>query len=161
MLSVRRQTITREPEPNSSFVQGQFRATFPLIIAVPVYRSVMTKITALRVALTLAFVYFGLRKLTGYSTDIAIYDAIGIGQFPRYITGSVELLGAALLWRRGSEGLAALILLATVMTGLGTLLVRVGPPYLHMVLLIAGTATLVHHHRQQLWQLTRAVTGNK
>ena len=56
--------------------------------------------TALRAALTLAFLYFGLRKLGSFNTDVAIYEAIGFGQFPRYITGSIEIIGAGLLWWR-------------------------------------------------------------
>ncbi|WP_322890157.1 MULTISPECIES: hypothetical protein [unclassified Yoonia] len=104
-------------------------------------------LTGLRAALTIAFLYFGLRKLTGYSTDIAIYDAIGFGQFPRYITGSVEVLGAALLWWRGWEGVAGLLLLATMIIGLSALLIWVGPPYLHMLALIAGTGTVAYAYR--------------
>jgi hypothetical protein len=37
--------------------------------------------TALRAAFTLAFLYFGLRKLGSLSTDVAIHEAIGFGQF--------------------------------------------------------------------------------
>jgi putative oxidoreductase len=106
-------------------------------------------LTALRAALTIAFLYFGLRKLLGYSTDVAIYDAIGFGQFPRYITGSVEVLGAALLWWRGWEGIAGLMLLATMIIGLSALLIWVGPPYLHMLVLIAGTGTVAYTYREQ------------
>ena len=109
----------------------------------------MTKITALRAILTIAFLYFGLRKLTGYSTDVGIYEAIGFGQFPRYITGSVEVLGAALLWRRGAEGFAGLLLLATMIIGLSALLIWVGPPYWHMLLLMLGTGTVAYHYRHQ------------
>ncbi|MFN3663274.1 hypothetical protein [Yoonia sp.] len=120
----------------------------------------MSKITALRAALAVAFLYFGLRKLTGYSSDIAIYEAIGFGQFPRYVTGSIEVLGAALLWRRGLEGVAGLVLLATVMIGLAVLLIWVGPPYWHMLVLIAGTGTIACHHRAQLWRLTQPTSRN-
>ncbi len=59
-------------------------------------------VTALRAALTLVFLYFGLRKLGSYPTNIAIYDTIGFGQFPRYITGSIEVAGAGLLLLLGT-----------------------------------------------------------
>jgi len=101
-----------------------------LIISGAAYLGIMTQpdfLAALRAALTIAFVYFGLRKLTGHSTDVAIYEAIGFGQFPRYVTGSVEVFGAALLWWRGWEGIAGLLLLATMITGLSALLIWVGP----------------------------------
>lgn len=109
----------------------------------------------LRVALTLAFLYFGLRKLGSFPTDVGIYDTIGFGQFPRYITGSVEVLGAALLWKRGAEGFAGLLLLATMIIGLSALLIWVGPPYWHMLALILGTGTVAWAYRAQPLQLTR------
>ena len=110
-------------------------------------------ITALRAALTLAFLYFGLRKLGSYSTDVAIYEAIGFGQFPRYITGSIEVIGAALLWKRGFEGFAGLLLLGTMIVGLSALLIWVGPPYWHMLLLIIGTASVALSYRDQITKL--------
>ena len=116
----------------------------------------MTRANALlilRITLTLAFLYFGLRKLISYETDVAIYEAIGFGQFPRYITGSVELIGAALLWVRGWQGIAGLLLLVTMLIGLSALLIWVGPPYWHMVLLIAGTGTVAWAYRGQTLRL--------
>ncbi|WP_108388456.1 hypothetical protein [Yoonia sediminilitoris] len=110
-------------------------------------------INFLRGALALAFLYFGLRKLVGYHVDVAIYEAIGFGQFPRYITGTVEVTGALLLWKRGLEGFAALLLLATVTIGLCALLLWVGPPYWHMIALIIASSTMVGHHRRQILQL--------
>lgn len=112
-------------------------------------------ITLLRAALTLAFLYFGIRKLIGYHVDVGIYEAIGFGQFPRYVTGSVEVLGAALLWVRGAEGFAGLLLLATMLIGLSALLIWVGPPYWHMLVLIAGTTTVAWIYRAQPLQLIR------
>ncbi len=114
-----------------------------------------TALTLLKAALTVAFLYFGLRKLLGYHVDVGIYEAIGFGQFPRYITGSVEVLGAALSWRRGAEGFAGLLLLATMIIGLSALLIWVGPPYWHMLVLMAGSATVAWVHRDQLLRLIR------
>ena len=117
-------------------------------------------LAALRAALTLAFLYFGLRKLTGHSADIAIYEAIGFGQFPRYVTGSVEVLGAALLWWRGWEGIAGLVLLATMITGLSALLIWVGPPYLHMLALMAGTASVAYAYRAETLDRVTQLRGS-
>ena len=110
-------------------------------------------ISALRAALTIAFLYFGLRKLGSFSTDVAIYEAIGFGQFPRYITGSVEVIGAGLLWLKGWEGFGGLLLLGTMFVGLSALLIWVGPPYWHMLLLILGTGTVTWVYRDQIARL--------
>lgn len=112
-------------------------------------------ITVLRAVLTVTFLYFGLRKLGSFSTDVAIYEAIGFGQFPRYITGSIELVGAALLWRRGWEGLAGLLLLGTMIVGLSALLIWVGPPYWHMLMLVVGTGAVAWAYRSQIIGLIR------
>jgi putative oxidoreductase len=109
----------------------------------------------LRAVLTVAFLYFGLRKLGSFATDVAIYDAIGFGQFPRYITGSIEVIGAGLLWRRGWEGLAGLLLLGTIIVGLSALLIWVGPPYWHMLLLMVGTGAVAWAYRAQVTALIR------
>lgn len=111
--------------------------------------------TALRAALTIAFLYFGLRKLGSFSTDVAIYEAIGFGQFPRFITGSIEVMGAGLLWWRGWEGRAGLLLLGTMIVGLSALLIWVGPPYWHMLMLIVGTGAVTWVYRDQIAGLLR------
>jgi hypothetical protein len=47
---------------------------------------------------------------------IALFDAVGIGQWFRYVTGSLEVLGALLLVVPGKTALGA-VLLACVMAG--------------------------------------------
>jgi putative oxidoreductase len=70
----------------------------------------------LQVLLALAFVGAGSGKLLGSADMIALFDAIGIGQWFRYVTGSLEVLGALLLIIPGSAALGA-VLLACVMAG--------------------------------------------
>lgn len=107
-------------------------------------------ITALRAALTIAFLYFGLRKLGSFHVDVGIYEAIGFGQFPRYVTGSIEVVGATLLWVRGWQGVAGLLLLGTMIVGLSALLIWVGPPYWHMLVLMIGAGTVACVYRQDI-----------
>ena len=47
---------------------------------------------------------------------IALFDAVGIGQWFRYVTGSLEVLGALLLIVPGKSAFGA-VLLACVMAG--------------------------------------------
>ena len=107
----------------------------------------------LRAGLTLAFIYYGLRKLGGDPRDITIYQAIGFGQFPRYVTGTVEVTGALLLWVRGWRGVAGLILMVTICVGLTALLLWAGPPYWHMLVLIAGSGTVAWVYRADTLRL--------
>ena len=107
----------------------------------------------LRVILTAAFLYFGLRKLLAAKPDVEIYDAIGYGQWPRPITGSVEVICAILLWIPGLQGLAALGLFVTIFVGATALTLFTNLPRWHMVILLAGTATLAWHDRADILSL--------
>ncbi len=111
----------------------------------------MTAIIAfLRAALTVAFLYFGLRKLLSGAADVAIYDAIGFGQWPRYVTGTVEVACAIGLWFPGIQGLAALGLMATVIVGTFALVFFTTLPFWHLILLAACAAVVAWSYAGQI-----------
>jgi putative oxidoreductase len=58
----------------------------------------------------------GSAKLLGNADMIALFDAVAIGQWFRYVTGSLEVLGALLLLVPGTIAFGA-VLLACVMAG--------------------------------------------
>src|SRR5947208_14120115 len=64
----------------------------------------------------LAFVAAGSGKLLGSAQMIALFDAVGVGQWFRYATGLLEVLGAVLLVVPGKAAFGA-VLLAAVMAG--------------------------------------------
>jgi putative oxidoreductase len=70
----------------------------------------------LQVLVALAFVAAGSGKLLGTADMIALFQAVGIGQWFRYVTGLLEVLGAVLLLVPGKAALGA-VLLACVMAG--------------------------------------------
>ena len=70
----------------------------------------------LQVLAALAFLAAGSGKLLGSADMIALFDAVGVGQWFRYVTGSLEVLGALLLIVPGKAALGA-VLLACVMAG--------------------------------------------
>ena len=51
----------------------------------------------LQVLLALAFVAAGSGKLLGSADMIALFEAVGIGQWFRYVTALLEVVGAVLL----------------------------------------------------------------
>ena len=107
----------------------------------------------LRLALSAAFLYYGLRKLFGDPRDVAVYDAIGHGQWPRPITGSVETLCAIGLWVPALAGLSALGLLGTVIVGCTALTLFTDLPRWHMYGLIAASALMTWVERASLWAM--------
>jgi uncharacterized membrane protein YphA (DoxX/SURF4 family) len=78
----------------------------------------------------------GFAKLSGAPEMIALFDAVGVGQWFRYVTGTLEVLGAALLLVPALAGVGALVL-APVMLGavLTHLFVIGGSPVIPLVLL--------------------------
>ncbi|MEJ8563266.1 DoxX family protein [Yoonia sp. GPGPB17] len=72
---------------------------------------------ALRVLLTVIFVAAGGAKLIGVSMMVETFDAIGWGQWFRYLTASVELGAAAMLWVPFLSVLGSSMLFATMICG--------------------------------------------
>ena len=70
----------------------------------------------LQVLVALVLLAAGSGKLVGSAAMVALFDAIGIGQWFRYVTGSLEVLGALLLIVPGKSAFGA-ALLACVMAG--------------------------------------------
>ena len=80
------------------------------------------RITAwtLRGFIGLIFAVVGTTKLTGTGNTIDYFTAIGWGQWFRYVTGSLDLLGVALLFARRLAPYGALII--ALSAGLATLI---------------------------------------
>lgn len=94
----------------------------------------------LRAGLTLAFLYLGLTKLFGLPAGP---DAgLGFGSWPRYVTGTVETLGALALWTPAAP-LAALALMVTMVISFAARVLFIGPPVLHLLALFLVTTALL------------------
>ena len=71
----------------------------------------------LRVLLTFVFVAAGGAKLFGASMMVETFDAIGWGQWFRYVTAVVEIGAAAMLWVPVLSILGSSMLFATMICG--------------------------------------------
>jgi uncharacterized membrane protein YphA (DoxX/SURF4 family) len=76
----------------------------------------MVFVWILQILLVVALVAAGGSKLAGSVPMVAMFDQIGAGQWLRYLTGSLEFLGAALVLIPGYAFYGA-FLLALVMSG--------------------------------------------
>jgi putative oxidoreductase len=70
----------------------------------------------LQALVALAFVAAGSGKLLGSADMIALFEAVGIGQWFRYVTGLLEVVGGVLLVIPDKTAFGA-VLLACVMAG--------------------------------------------
>ena len=71
-------------------------------------------VIGIKVLLTLAFAAAGLAKLAGAEMMVQTFDAVGVGQWFRYVTGAIELGSAILLWVPGFAAYAAGLLVCTM-----------------------------------------------
>ena len=113
-------------------------------------KAVNIALWTLQVLAALAFVAAGSGKLLGSPEMIALFEAVGIGQWFRYVTGSLEVLGGLLLIVPGKTAFGA-VLLACVMAGavMAHIAVLHTAPTAPLVLL-ALTALIAWGRRTQL-----------
>ena len=104
----------------------------------------------IKALLSLAFVAAGAAKLIGAEMMVGTFDAIGIGQWFRYVTGIIEVGAAALLWVRGREVFGAGLLVATMIGAVLAHLMILGPSAVPAIILGVLAAIIAWTHRQQL-----------
>ncbi len=104
----------------------------------------------LRALLTLAFVAAGGAKVVGVDMMIHTFDQIGIGQWFRYVTGVVEVVGAVVLWLPGRQALGAALLGCTMVGAVLTHLLILGPSAVPAVILGGLCSALLYLHRDQV-----------
>ncbi|MEN5258381.1 DoxX family protein [Pseudomonas protegens] len=99
-----------------------------------------------RAFLILAFAVAGVAKLAGAPQMIQVFEAIGIGQWFRYLTGAVEVIGALLLLKPATGFLGGLALAMTMVCGAATHLLLIGGNPVPAMILAALSAFVA-------WQL--------
>jgi putative oxidoreductase len=93
------------------------------------------------IALAAMFVMAGGSKLAGAPAMVQLFDAIGLGQWFRYVTGTIEIGSAILLLIPSLASRGGLLLAATMAGAVIThLFIVPGNPVVPMVLLVASLA---------------------
>mgnify|MGYP001553188232 CR=1 FL=1 len=105
---------------------------------------------ALKTLAALAFLAAGLAKLSGAEVMVATFDAIGVGQWFRYVTGAIEVLGALALFIPAVRVFGAAALAATMVGAIGAHLLILGPSAVPALVLLIITATIAYAHRGEL-----------
>lgn len=96
---------------------------FPASPLSPIQRRI---VWGVRILLALAFGAAGAAKLAGVPQMVQVFDAIGVGQWFRYVTGAVEIMGAVLILIPAAGFFGALLLAATMVGAVATHLVVIG-----------------------------------
>lgn len=95
----------------------------------------------LQILAGLAFLTAGLMKLVGDEMQVETFEEIGMGQWFRYLTGALELLGAGLILFPRTAFWGALLLMCVMIGAIFTHLVLIGgSPVPAIVLLLIAAA---------------------
>ena len=95
------------------------------------------------------FLMVGFLKLSGDPQMVGLFDAIGLGQWFRYLTGSLEVLGAILLLVPRLSGLGALLLVGVMLGAVPTHLFVVGGSPLSAIILLIVTGVVAWGRRER------------
>src|SRR5882762_8846397 len=94
----------------------------------------------LRIAAAGMFLMVGFSKLSGNAQMVGLFEAIGIGQWFRYVTGTLEGAGAILLLIPRTSGLGAFMLAGVMAAAVMThLFIIGGSPLMAIILLVVTT----------------------
>jgi putative oxidoreductase len=99
------------------------------------------------------FLMVGFFKVTGDPQMVGLFDAIGLGQWFRYVTGSLEVLGAVLLLIPRLSGLGALLLMGVMIGAVPTHLFVVGGSPLLAITVLIVTGIVAWGRRQRTMNL--------
>jgi putative oxidoreductase len=97
----------------------------------------------LQILAAAAFIMAGSFKLAGNPMMVGLFDQIGIGQWFRYVTGTVEIVGGLALLVPASAAFGGALLAITMVCAIGTHLFVVGGnpvPAIVLLLVTAGVA---------------------
>lgn len=104
----------------------------------------------IKALLTFAFLAAGSAKLAGAEMMVQVFDALGLGQWFRYVTGLIEIGGAALLWLDGRQVFGAGLLLCTMVGAILAHLFIIGPSAVPAMVLGVLAALVAFAHRAQV-----------
>ena len=103
-----------------------------------------------QVALAVIFLMAGGSKLAGVPAMVALFDAIGVGQWFRYVTGLIEVTSGIALLVPSAAIFGALLLIPTMLGAIVTNVFVVPASPAMPLLLLLGAAGVVWVRRHQL-----------
>ena len=89
-------------------------------------------------------------KLTGAPELVALFDAIGIGQWFRYVTGAIEVTSAVALLVPSLAAFGALLLVPTMVGAVATHFFIVGGSALPAAVLLTASLAITWTRRDQV-----------
>ena len=103
-----------------------------------------------QIALAAMFLFAGGSKLVGAPAMVALFDALGLGQWFRYVTGAIEISAGLALLIPSAAHLGAMLLIPTMLGGaVANLFLGQSPAIPLVVLLVAVTVAWARRNQLQ------------
>ena len=112
-------------------------------------------LSVVRGLLALAFAGAGGAKLYGVPMLVEEFQHIGLGQWFRYLTGALELLGAILILAPSLAAFGAVLLICIMIGATVTHLFVIGGSAVPALVLLALSAIVAYAKRDQIASLAR------
>jgi len=119
-------------------------------------RAALIALWVTQVALAAIFLMAGGSKLAGVPAMVGLFDAIGLGQWFRYVTGVIEVTAGLALLVPSAAVYGALLLIPTMLGAIVTnLFVVPASPVMPLLLLLGATAVAWarRHQLRRLWRI--------
>ena len=110
-------------------------------------RTVVGILWALQIFSAAMFLMAGVSKLAGVPMMVQMFGVIGMGQWFRYVTGTIEVVSAVLLLIPSIASYGAAALAVTMIGAIITLLFIVGGSPAVPIVLLAATTTIAWARR--------------
>ena len=124
--------------------------TAPLTLLVRRNRVALIALWGLQVVLAGMFLLAGGSKLAGATPMVALFDAVGIGQWFRYVTGAIEVVSSVALLVPSLAAFGAVSLVATMTGAVASHLFLIGGSPALPALMLFGSVVVAWARRDEL-----------
>jgi putative oxidoreductase len=125
-------------------------AAVPQTLTIRRGRTTLIALWVTQIAMAGMLLMAGGMKLAGAPEMVALFDAIGVGQWFRYVTGAIEVTSAVALLVPSLAVFGALLLVPTMVGAIATHLFIVGGSPLAAVVLLTASLAITWARRDQL-----------
>lgn len=115
----------------------------------------------LKALLAAAFLAAGGAKLSGAPMMVETFGHIGLGQWFRYLTGALEVLGAVTILLPAIAGLAASLLACIMVGAILTHLFLIGGTFVPALLLLALSLVVAWSERDRIRSVLTTILGTE
>ena len=118
----------------------------------PDMRAMAIALWIVRILMAAIFLFFGVVKLIGAEAEVQLFDTVGLGQWFRYVTGVLEIVGGIVVLLPALSAFGAALLL---IVDIGAFVAQVGvlhQDWVHPILFGIILAWLVFIQRRQIFE---------